>query len=195
MKEEGYEMQDVMRGFMSGLRAIPGYPAVITRIKHALCAIVLTVLGAAFEVVGRHVPQLRKEIEPWEEGRRFTIEILPRGPSITMEKRGNSIRYLGTGRQSPHISMVFKNYDAALPVLFGLKGTHQAFAENRIMVYGDLGKTMEINRAVNIVIAYLLPGLMVKRIFKRMPRMGLGDYLNKGKVYIGLVPAIIRHLI
>lgn len=188
-------MEDVLRGVMNGLRAVPGYPAIMTRIKHALCATVLTVLGSAFEVVGRHVPELGKEIKSWEEGRRFTMEVLPKGPGITLEKRGDSIRYLGSGRQSPHISLAFKNYDAALPVLFGLKGTHQAFAENRVLVYGDLGKTMEINRAVNIVIANLLPGIMLKRIFKRMPKMTLGDYLNKGKVYVGLVPAIVRHLI
>jgi hypothetical protein len=195
MKEEGYEMEDAFRGIMNGVRAVPGYPALMARIKHVLCATVLTVLGAAFEVVGRHVPEFGKEIESWEDGRRFTLEVLPKGPSITLEKRGGSIRYLGSGRQSPHISLVFKNYDAVLPVLFGLKGTHQAFAESRILVYGELGKTMEINRAVNIVIAYLLPGIMLKRIFKRMPRMTLGDYLNKGKVYVGLAPAIARHLI
>jgi hypothetical protein len=176
-------------------RSLPGFPALQSGVKHVLCSTVLSVLGPAFEVVGRHAPEFRKEIEPWEDGRRFSLGVLPKGPSITLEKSGNQIYYLGKGMKSPHISLFFKNYDSALPVLMGIAGSHQAFAENRILVKGDLAKTMEINRVVNIVNAYLLPGIVVKRVLKRPPKMTLKSYINKGKVYAGLVPAVVRHLI
>ncbi len=188
-------MDGVLKRTVNLVRSLPGFPAFQSGVKHALCSTVLSVLGPAFEVVGRHVPEFRKEIESWEEGRRFSLGVLPKGPSITLEKRGDTIRYLGKGLKSPHITMSFKNYDSALPVLMSIMGSHQAFAENRILVEGDLAKTMEINRVVNIVNAYLLPGMVVKNVLKMPPEMTLKNYINKGKVYAGLVPAVVRHLI
>lgn len=188
-------MNDVLRSTASRIRGLPGYPAFQTRVKYFLCTAVLSVLGPAFEVVGKHVPEFRKEIEPWEEGRRFAIGVLPGGPSITLEKRAGRIRYLGKGLRSPHISMAFKNLDSALLLLLSVMGSHQAFAEGRVLVYGDLAKTMEINRVVNIVNAYLLPGMILKNVLKRPPSMTLKNYVSKGKVYAGLLPAIIRHMI
>lgn len=188
-------MGDVLKRSVNLVRSLPGFPAFQSGVKHALCSTVLSVLGPAFEVVGRHVPEFRKEIESWEDGRRFSLRVLPKGPAITLEKRGDTIRYLGKGLKSPHITMSFKNYDSALSVLMGIAGTHQTFAENRILVEGDLAKTMEINRAVNIVNAYLLPGMVVKKVLKRAPEMTLKSCINKGKVYAGLVPAVVRHLI
>ncbi|HNU75785.1 MAG: hypothetical protein BWZ01_02056 [Deltaproteobacteria bacterium ADurb.BinA179] len=188
-------MNDTFGNMINRIRGLPGYPALQTRVKHILCDTVLSVLGPAFEVVGRYVPEFRKEIEPWEEGRRFSIGVLPNGPAVTLEKTGGRIRYLGKGMRSPHISMAFKNYDSALLVLMSIMGSHQAFAENRILVYGDLAKTMEINRVVNIVNAYLLPGFVLKTVLKRPPKMGIKNYISKGKVYAGLLPAVVRHMI
>jgi hypothetical protein len=194
-QEEAWEMGDVLKRTVNLIRSLHGFPAFQSKVKHMLCSTALSFLGPAFEVVGRHVPEFRKEIESWEEGRRFALRVLPKGPAITLEKSGDMIRYLGKGLKSPHITLSFKNYDSALPVLMGIAGSHQAFAENRILVEGDLAKTMEINRVVNIVNAYLLPGIATKKVLKRAPKMTLRDYINKGKVYAGLVPAVVRHLI
>jgi len=194
-KEEAWEMDDVLKRTVNQVRSLPGFPALQAGVKHVLCSTVLSVLGPAFEVVGRHVPEFRKEIESWEEGRRFSLGVLPNGPAITLEKRGSAIHYLGKGLKSPHITMSFKSYDSALLVLMSIMGSHQAFAENRILVKGDLAQTMEVNRVVNIVNAYLLPGMVVKKVLKRAPQMTLKSYINKGKVYAGLVPAVVRHLI
>ncbi len=188
-------MDSVLNRTVARIRSLPGFPDFQAGVKHVLCSTVLSVLGPAFEVVGRHVPEFRKEIESWEEGRRFSLGVLPKGPAITLEKRGNTIHYLGKGLRSPHITMSFKNYDSALLVLMSVMGSHQAFAENRILVEGDLAKTMEINRVVNIVNANLLPGMVVKKVLKGPPKMTLKNYVNKGKVYAGLVPAVVRHLI
>lgn len=186
---------DVVRSVFNPVRSLPLYPMIQAKAKYALCATVLSVLGPAFEVVGKHVPEFRKEIQTWEDGRRFAIGVLPKGPYITMEKRGDMVRFLGRGLRSPHISMFFKNLDSAIPMFVGLAGTHQSFAENRIIVDGNLSHTMEVNRVVNIVEGNLFPGIFLKNVLKRVPRMTPVQYLNKGKVYLSLVPVVIRHLI
>jgi hypothetical protein len=90
--------------------------------------------------------------------------------------------------------MLFKNLDAAIPVFLGIKGSFQAFAENRILVDGNLAHTMEINRAANIVNSYLFPGIVLKKIMKRPPEMNLARYITNARVYGGIIPAFIRHI-
>lgn len=105
------------------------------------------------------------------------------------------VYYLGKGLQSPDISMLFKNLDSALLMFLSIIGAHQAFAENRVLVYGDLGQTMEVNRVVSIVNSYLLPGIVLKHVMKRVPKMSMDQYLLKIRISLALVPAIIKHLV
>jgi hypothetical protein len=186
---------DVIRSVTNPIRSLPLYPMIQTKAKYALCATVLSVLGPAFEVVGKYVPEFKEEIKSWEDGRRFSIGVLPRGPYITLEKRGDKIHYLGKGLQSPSISMFFKNLDSAVLMFVGMSGTHQAFAQNRIIVDGNLSHTMEVNRVVNIVETYLWIGPFLTNVLKRVPKLSLSQWINKGKVYMNLTPAIIKHLI
>lgn len=183
------------RRVLTSIRSLPFFPAFQTKAKYLTVDVVLSVFGPAFEVVSDKVPELKEEIASWEDGRRFAIGVLPKGPAITLEKRGDAIRYLGKGYHSPEISMLFKNLDSALPVFLGLAGSFQAFAESRMIVEGNLAHTMEVNRVVNIVNAYLFPGFVLKKVLKRPPRMNLSQYVAKAKVYGGITPAIIRHLL
>lgn len=174
-------------------RGLPFYPVLQNRVKYTFCSIVLSVLGSAFEVVSKRAPEFNDEISTWEDGRRFAIGILSRGPYITLEKRGDAIRFLGKGLLSPEISMFFKNLDAAIPVFLGLKGSFQVFAENGMLVDGNLSHTMEVNRVANIVNAYLFPGIMLKNVLKRTPRFNLLQLTVKARVYIELMPAFLWH--
>lgn len=186
---------DFIRSVFNPIRSLPLSPMIQAKAKYALCTTVLSLLGPAFEVVGKYVPEFKKEIEPWEDGRRFAIGVLPKGPYITLEKRGDMIYYLGKGLQSPQISMFFKNLDSAILMFVGLTGTHQAFAENRVIVDGNLSHTMEVNRVVNIVETYLWLGPFLKNVLKRVPKMTVSQYINKGKVYMSLLPAVVKHLV
>lgn len=187
-------MNGVIGSLFNQVRGLPMYPAVQTKAKYLLCSTVLSVLGPAFEEVGKRVPEFKKEIETWEDGRRFAIGVLPNGPNITLEKRGDMVRYLGKGLLRPDISLLFKNLDSALLVLLPIMGTHQAMAEGRVLVYGDLGQTMEANRAVTVVLKYLLPGILHGFVMKRAPKMTVSQYILQGKIYLALVPAVVRHL-
>ena len=188
-----------MRGFLAGFsnlfRGLEFYPELLSRVKYTLSLVSLSFFGPCFEAVGKRVPEFGQEIASWEDGRRFSIGILPKGPYITLVKRGDMIYYLGKGLQSPDISMLFKNIDAALPVFFGIKGSFQTFAENGMLVKGNLAHTMEVNRVVNIVYTYLFPGIILKIILKRPPKLTPAQLLVKARVNMALVPTIARHMV
>jgi hypothetical protein len=188
-------MSDGIKRILNLFRGLSFYPEVQSRIKYGLSSVVLSVLGPAFQVISKRVPEIREELTSWDDGRRFSVGILPRGPYITLEKRRDMIYYLGKGLISPNISMLFKNFDAALPVFLGMKGSFQTFAENGMIVEGNLSHTMEVNRVANIVYAYLFPGIILKIILKRPPRLSLLQMITKARVYMDLTPAIIWSLV
>jgi len=185
---------DIQKG-MARIRGIPNYPVMQSKAKYALLDISLSTLAAAFEEVAKRVPEFKAEIAGWNDGRRFAIGILPRGPSITLEKRGDRVYYLGKGLLSPDVAFLFKNLDSGVLVFTGLMSSHQAVAECRVLIDGETSQAMELNRALAIVQTYLFPGIILKRIFKEPPKLSPAQLMTKAKVYSALLPALIRQMV
>lgn len=179
---------------VGSLRRVPFYPAVQSRVKYVMLDIATVFLGAAFEVVSRNVPELKRELADWEDGRRFALGILPKGPFVTLEKQGTQVNYLGKGLKAPDVSFFFKNMDAGLPIFLGLKSTHAAVAECKVLIQGNNAYAMEVNRAISTVLTYLFPVRIFKHLFKEVPRLEFSQLINKAKVYGALMPAFIRNL-
>lgn len=177
------------------LRRLPYYPALQTKAKFLLLDVFMGFLGAAFEEVSQKVPELKKELADWDEGRRFALGVLPKGPYITLEKRSDRIYYLGKGLMAPEVTFFFKNLDAGVPVFTGLMSSHQAVAENKVIIQGNNAYAMEVNRALAVVLAYLFPVTVFKHLFKEPPRLEFSQLINKAKVYGAVTPTFIRHLI
>ncbi len=185
---------DIQKG-LALIRGIPNYPVMQSKVKYALLDISLSTLAAAFEEVAKRVPEFKAEIAGWNDGRRVAVGVLPRGPSITLEKRGDRINYLGKGLLSPDVSFLFKNLDSGVMVLTGLMSSHQAVAECRVLIDGDTSQAMELNRTLAIVETYLFPMIILKRIFKTPPKLSPGQLITKAKVYSALSPTFIRHMV
>ena len=52
-----------------------------------------------------------------------------------------------------------------------------------------------MTKVVNIVETYLWIGPFLTNVLKRVPRLTMSQWINKGKVYMNLLPAIVKHLI
>jgi hypothetical protein len=178
---------------LNAIRGIPFYPGLSAKAKYMLLDVFLTFLGAAFEVVSRNVPEIKEEIGEWNEGRRFALGVMPKGPYVTVEKRGDELFYLGKGLNNPDVSFLFKNLDAAVPVFTGLMSSHQAVAECKVMIQGNNSFAMETNRALAVVLANLFPVSVFGHLFKDKPKMGMMQLANKTKVYLTILPAFLKH--
>lgn len=163
-------------------------------IKEKIASGALLALGVAFEMTSKRIPELRKEISGWEEGRTFSLAVLPHGPSITMIKKGNVIKYLGTGIAGSDLIIYFKNIDSALMTFLGLIGSHTASAQGRTIVHGDIGAVMQIARAMNIVQLYLMPGMVIKKTYKRPPVLSSIQLMRKAAIYAELVPCLLLNM-
>jgi len=188
---EGFVDLLVDRG-LAELRRLPFYPMIQSRSKYELVDMVLTVMGVAFEEASKWVPELQEEIAPWNEGRRCAMGVLPKGPHITLEKRGDRIRFLGKGRTDSDVAFLFKNLDAAVLVLTAQMSAHQAMAECRIILDGRISHGMEMNRALTLVETYLFPEFILEKILKRAPHLNAYQLITKGTFYAALMPALVK---
>ena len=175
------------------LRSIPYYSIIQSKSKYEIIDVTLTVIAIGFEIISKRSPEMIEEISNWNNGRRFGLGVLPKGPHITLEIRDDGIYYLGKGRLSQDVAFLFKNLDSALMVLTAQMGSHQAVAECRVLIDGDNAYAMELNRALAIVETYLFPSFILNKIFKAPPKLTMEQLLTKSKVYGALMPSLIKN--
>ena len=160
--------------------------------KRALCKGALLGLAAVFELTSRYVKEMQDEIGSWREGRRVTIGVLPSGPYITIEKAGDRLAYVGPNPGDASVSILFKNLDSAILVFTGQLGAPWAVAENRVCVHGSNAEALQVTRAMAIVQTYLFPGPILKKTFKRPPKLSLRQLANKALIMGLLTPVMAR---
>ncbi len=160
------------------------------RAKETTARASLLALGVAFELGTRFSAALRNEIADIPEGRTFAIGILPDGPAISLRKEGSGMRYLGWGMNEPDVAVLYKNIDAALMNFLGQIGTHHAGAQRRFIVRGNLGDTMVLARALNIVQTFLFPAMYLDLTAKRPVQLSGAELLAKARVMSLLGPAL-----
>ena len=150
-------------------------------------AIALRALGISFDYLSTRYKPLIDEIAGWEDKRVIIMKVMPQGPAISLKKENGKINFLGMGEYpTPSIKILFKNLDSGLMVLTAMMSTPKAFSEHRIMVHGTISTAMQVNRALDHVQTVLLPCILHKSLFKRLPEI-TSDLL---KTKLGLFSAL-----
>ena len=158
--------------------------------KSKIAGASLLAVGVMFEELSKNCPEMKDEISRWNEGRTFSLGVLPSGPMITVQKKGGRIKYLGAGDRDSDLIIYFKNMDAALMVFLGMIGSHTATVQGRTIVHGDLGEAMQAVRALDIVVKYLMPGFLFDNLFKRRPQMNFSQLTRKTGLMLQLLPSM-----
>ncbi len=156
--------------------------------KFLVAEIVFFVLGRAFQSGSRHDPDMRRETAVWPEGFAVVLKVLPAGPRMVLEKSDGILRHRGSGFVDGNLSIEFKNIECAFLVLTPQIGAARAFAERRTSVRGDLADALIFTRCLNIMLAYLYPKFVCKRLLKRVPNMTLKKQFARAKIYLAGIP-------
>jgi hypothetical protein len=140
------------------------------RARKALAAVVFVVLGRGLVSAAKHDRRVRDEVRAWPEDTVVAIGVAPDGPRLTLRKHSGRLEYLGTrSALRPTLYVEYKSVDMALPVLLGMKGILQAFAEHRSTLCGDIGLGMSLVRCLHIVEGYLFPDVVNVRVLPGRP--------------------------
>ena len=154
------------------------------------CALPIS-LGLTFEMVSKGDSEMKAEIANWDDGRVVSMGVLPDGPSMHIKKDGDRIIFLGTDGGDADLKVLLKNMDCAFVLFTGQIGPHTGFIQHRAIVHGDINEAMQFTRTIIIVQSYLFPGLLLKKIFKRPPKMTGSQLLLKAKVMALLGPMLL----
>ena len=158
------------------------------RVKKAVVTISMFVLGRALQSASRVDSSVRHEVARWPEGFCLLMRVLPRGPRLGLVKQGGRLRYLGGRLEDADLVISFKNIEGAFPVFTGLKSSPRAFAERRMWVKGELPRAMAFMRCLTVVQACLFPGIISRRVLKRVPRLGLRGQAVRLFIYLVGIP-------
>lgn len=157
-------------------------------VKELVVKIVFMVLGRAFQSGSRHDPEIRREIAAWPENFMVMMNVFPEGPRMVLEKIHGRLTYHGNKIIRGDLVINFKNMECAFMVMTPQIGPAQAFAQRRMTVTGNLVDAMIFTRCLNIIIAYLYPKFICKRLLKRVPVMTARKRINRVIIYTAGIP-------
>lgn len=146
------------------------------------------VMGNALQAISEIDEDVQNEARALPEGFLFEMMVMPHGASLVIEHLGNGrFRYHGSEAPRPvNLSIQFKHIAHAFLVLSFQEKTSVAFANDRMLVDGDIGYAVRMTRILNRLEAFILPRLLARRAVKEYPRnLRLPEkLLNATRIYL-----------
>lgn len=128
-------------------------------------------MGHALEAISHADQKVKDDARLLPEGFIFQMMVLPSGPSLILEHTGQGVlRYLGSDYDGRiDLSIRFKHMAHAFLVLSFQEKTTEAFANDRMVVDGDIGYGVRMTRILNRLESVILPRLIASRAVKEYP--------------------------
>lgn len=159
--------------------------------------IMMQVVGRALQAISEVDDDVQREIALLPDGFIFEMTALPAGPALLVQKTGNHLRYLGeTAEREADLSIRFKHIAHAFLVLSFQEKTAVAFANDRMVVNGDLGYALRVTRVLNRLEAFILPKLVAERAVKQYPQdLKLPEKLLQGaRIYLQMGTNLVQQV-
>lgn len=104
----------------------------------------------------------------WKEGFTIVICAYHKGPEIILIKKGDSLwTKKGLMDEEVDLRITFKSLESAFKVFTGQIGLDTAYAQNRMVIKGDIFKTMPLVNIVNICEYYLFPKFIWNKLMEK----------------------------
>jgi len=135
---------------------------------------------------------IKKEINFLPQDFCFSIDIHPFGPKIVIKKCNNGLKFLNPNRENNiNLSIIFKNIERAFSVFTFKKSPFLCYAQNGLIIKGDLSHTMTVIRILSMLEVYLLPKFIVKNVLKRYPELNFFyKLINRILIYFRILTGI-----
>lgn len=130
------------------------------------------VMGRALQAVSEVDADVQDEALVLPEGFLFEMMVMPGGPRLIVEHTGQG-RFFYHGESAPRpvdLSIRFKHIAHAFLVLSFQEKTSVAFANDRMLVDGDVSYAIRMTRILNRLETFILPRLIAQRAVKEYPK-------------------------
>lgn len=173
-------------------------PSNLSHLQSIYVKLLLDVMGRALEAATQLDETMRGEIAVLKPGFIFEMSVMPSGPGIVMQKQQDgSMRYLGGAAFSkPDLRIQIKHMAHAFLLLSFQESTASAFANDRMVMDGDISLALKIVRCLNRLESFILPKAIAKRAVKRYPSITLREKTFLGAlIYVRLAANFAKRVI
>jgi hypothetical protein len=142
-------------------------------------------LGRVLESSSHFDENIKTDLNDWPEGFSFTMKVIPNGPSLSMKKEANILKFLGIKElKSPDMLVEVKNLDTAFKMITAQLGAHHVYAQHKIGVIGNIADSMKLIRMIYVAEDYLFPPILSKRIVKEISEPSVEKLINRFRVLV-----------
>lgn len=142
-------------------------------------------VAAMFEVLGRLLvagsaadPVIRRELLGFPDGYTIGFSVLGDALTLRIARRGDRFVLAPTSQAKPDLEIELKHIAHAFALLSFQESTPTAFANDRIVLHGDIGLSMRFTRCLDRVQGIMLPDPIAKLALKSLPHIPLAERLR-----------------
>ncbi len=155
--------------------------------KRLYVTTMMQVVGRALQAISEQDEEIQKITSAFPDGFVFSMQVLPSGPGFALRKTlDNHLEFLDEiPSEKPDLTIYIKHLEHAFRILSFQESTAQAFANDRMLVDGDISRAIRMTRALNRLEAYILPKLVAELAIKEYPPIPLPEKVLRGaKIYL-----------
>jgi len=139
--------------------------------KKIYLSILMLFLAKRFKAISFE-KKIKEDIKDLPDNFCFCIKIENFKPQIIVKKVKNKFKILNPNNYKDKIDLyiIFKNIERAFSVFSFKISAFLCYAQNGLIVKGNLPETMIIMRILTLLEIYLLPKFIIKNVIKRYPK-------------------------
>jgi len=152
-------------------------------------------IGRLLESASQVDKKVRDELTGLPDSFVFSMGSLPDGPLFVMQKLADGSLYCLRRNDTAKADLIisFKHVKLAFLVFAFQESTARSFANERILLDGEINHGMIIVRCLDRMESLVLPKFIAKRALKRYPTISLQEKLGLAfKIYLHLVMGLFR---
>ncbi|WP_020407719.1 hypothetical protein [Hahella ganghwensis] len=162
--------------------------------KRLYVTTMMQVVGRALQSISEQDEEIRKITSVFPVGFVFSMQVLPEGPGFALRKNAdNSLAFLSElPEEKPDLTIYIKHLEHAFRILSFQESTAKAFANDRMLVDGDISYAIRMTRALNRLEAFILPKLVAQLAVKEYPDIPLPEKVIHGaRIYLRVATNLI----
>lgn len=167
----------------------------IARIQIVYVNIMIWLIGRLLEAASKVDKNIREEIVELPTAFAFSMGILPNGPEFIVQKQANGRFYCKRKNDTipADLTISFKHVKHAFLILSFQESTARSFANDRMLLDGDLNLAMIIVRCLDRMESLVLPRFIAVRAVKRYPSIAFWEKLMLAvKIYLQVLAGFFR---
>ena len=166
--------------------------------QKAYVALMINVIARALVSASVVDEEVRHELSGIPENFIIQMKVLPNGANFYVQVQADkSLKRLADFTGKPDLAVKFKHVSHAFLVFSFQESTPRAFANDRIIVDGDVSFAIRFVRILNKLQALILPKLIAEAAVKRYPSdLGITEKAGKAaQIYLGVAATAVDLLL